>query len=247
MNAFGDFIRERRLQKKLTNRAIAKELGVSPELYSRMERGINPPWADKKKVSKLIETLGLQDSEQDLEIFEGLLEMAYRQPPKTWTPEKLAGNLPAFLPPDFPKAKLKLLEGFIKKDLTTDPKLDRKAKEVAKVKITPKKTVEVEIVRKPNPTGKRKKRKKIDPATLNVVRSRIDQHHAEIARHEEKMLEIQQSIEEALIADSGAKDVSVPPLVWQQAAELLGFKSYRHWRTSVKASATNTQPISRSS
>ena len=62
---FGDFIKARRVDRRITLRAFSEALGYDPANYSRMERGQLMPPSNQEKLGALARELGIpQDSEE---------------------------------------------------------------------------------------------------------------------------------------------------------------------------------------
>lgn len=63
MNTFGNFVREKRLAKKINLRTLAKEIGIVPAYMSDIEKGRRYPPA-KEKIFKIAEVLTLTEEER---------------------------------------------------------------------------------------------------------------------------------------------------------------------------------------
>src|SRR5579859_5467143 len=63
-NIFGEFIKARRIAKRITLRAFSEALGIDPSNYSRIERGLLQPPGSPEKLKPYCRILGIvQDSE----------------------------------------------------------------------------------------------------------------------------------------------------------------------------------------
>jgi transcriptional regulator with XRE-family HTH domain len=56
---FGNFLKERRIAKRLTLRQCCAALGVDPSNWSKMERGVTPPPKDNNLLEKWADYLGV--------------------------------------------------------------------------------------------------------------------------------------------------------------------------------------------
>lgn len=57
---FGEFFKEKRIEKKFTLRAFCKKFGFDPGNVSRMERGLLNPPASREKLEKYASHLGIE-------------------------------------------------------------------------------------------------------------------------------------------------------------------------------------------
>lgn len=61
---FGDFIKEKRKEKRLSLRKMAEQLDISPSYWSDIEKGRrNPPQLDM--IEKIVKVLNLSEDEKD--------------------------------------------------------------------------------------------------------------------------------------------------------------------------------------
>lgn len=56
---FGDYLRERLIEKKMSLRALAKKTGIDPSNLSKIERGVAYPPQKKETLQKLAQSLDL--------------------------------------------------------------------------------------------------------------------------------------------------------------------------------------------
>lgn len=62
---FGEFLRAKRLEKRITLRAFSQSLGYDPANYSRMERGLAPPPASEDRLRAMAERLGIAPNSEE--------------------------------------------------------------------------------------------------------------------------------------------------------------------------------------
>lgn len=58
--SFGDYLRECRLERRLTLREFSRIAGIDPGNYSKMERGLLPPPKGREKLEEYAQHLGLE-------------------------------------------------------------------------------------------------------------------------------------------------------------------------------------------
>lgn len=63
-NEFGEFVKEKRLERKISLRKLAEELGIVAAYMSDIEKGRRYP-PDKDKIYKIAEVLSMNDDERD--------------------------------------------------------------------------------------------------------------------------------------------------------------------------------------
>jgi transcriptional regulator with XRE-family HTH domain len=93
-NNFGEFIKARRLEKRITLRAFSEALGMDPSNYSRIERGLlQPPLPEKlKPYGRLLEIA--PDSEEYREMVRLAALGRGEIPPGILSDEKVLAKLP---------------------------------------------------------------------------------------------------------------------------------------------------------
>ena len=62
---FGDFIKKKRLEKKLSLREFCKLLNEDASNWSKVERGKAAPTKDAKKLEKIAHILGIKKNSED--------------------------------------------------------------------------------------------------------------------------------------------------------------------------------------
>ena len=70
---FGEFIKEKRIEKGVSLREFSKLIEVDPSNWSKVERGLIPPPQDDGTLRKVAEALGIQ---LDSSLWEELKDMA---------------------------------------------------------------------------------------------------------------------------------------------------------------------------
>lgn len=95
---FGEFIKERRRQQKMTLRAFCEQHGYDPGNHSKLETGaLNPP-ADDAKMWELAKALHIREGTDDWAQFQSLAHVARGQIPKALlNDEEVAAKLPILL------------------------------------------------------------------------------------------------------------------------------------------------------
>ena len=66
---FAEFIKNLRIEKRLTLRDFCQQIGFDPSNWSKIERGVNPPPGDVTFLEKLAEFFGLK-GEKKQELFD---------------------------------------------------------------------------------------------------------------------------------------------------------------------------------
>src|SRR2546421_11583336 len=62
---FGDYIKERRIAKRITLRAFSEAIGYDPANYSRMERGLLMPPTSPEKLNAFARELDIRRDSQE--------------------------------------------------------------------------------------------------------------------------------------------------------------------------------------
>ena len=106
VNTFGEFLKEKRIQKGLTLRQCCADLKVDPSNWSKLERGINPAPKDERLVESWSEFFDLDFTEA--ERFRDLAALSRNEIPADMaSDEKVLSMLPVF----FRAARGNKLEG----------------------------------------------------------------------------------------------------------------------------------------
>jgi transcriptional regulator with XRE-family HTH domain len=92
---FGPFIKQLRIEKRLTLRNFCQELGLDPSNWSKVERGINPPPRDSTALQKLADFFDL-DGDERQELFDAAAVARSEIPGDLAAHDLLAAKLPAF-------------------------------------------------------------------------------------------------------------------------------------------------------
>jgi transcriptional regulator with XRE-family HTH domain len=103
-NAFGEMLREKRLEQRRSLREFSMGIGLDPSNYSKIERGVLPPPVDDG-FGKIAEGLGLIPGSQEWERLLFTAEVDRREiPGAVLANEEVAAALPAFFQKlkDFP-------------------------------------------------------------------------------------------------------------------------------------------------
>ncbi len=94
---FGEFCRDKRLDKEMTLREFCREHEFDPAWISRIERGLLTPPKSKRLRSKLAGALGLKESSEDWYEFHDLADLcAGRLPDSVSDNERIVSLLPVF-------------------------------------------------------------------------------------------------------------------------------------------------------
>lgn len=94
-NLFGDFVKSRRMERRLTLRKFCMEVGMDPGNFSKIERGILPPPQDREKLEKWAKVLQLtENSPQMDEFFDFAAISKGRLPDYVMDDQELARALP---------------------------------------------------------------------------------------------------------------------------------------------------------
>ena len=93
---FGEFIKERRIERRITLRAMSDEMGIDPSNYSKIERGrLQPPAPDKLEAYRRLLVIEA-DSDNDKEMVR-LASIGRGQiPPALLSDEQVMAKLPIF-------------------------------------------------------------------------------------------------------------------------------------------------------
>jgi transcriptional regulator with XRE-family HTH domain len=94
--AFGEFLKQRRLERRLTLRAFCEAAGVDPANYSKLERGLLLPPRDAGKLKPYEEALGLTPESPEAREMRRLAALDRGElPPGVLADPDLVGKLPA--------------------------------------------------------------------------------------------------------------------------------------------------------
>ncbi len=93
---FGEFIKERRVQRRVTLRSMSDEIGIDPSNYSKIERGrLQPPSQDK--LDSYCRLLGIEPNSDDDKEMRRLASIGRGQiPPALLSDEAVMAKLPIF-------------------------------------------------------------------------------------------------------------------------------------------------------
>ena len=73
MEAFGGYVKNLRLKKRLTLRDFCRKTEMDPSNWSKVERGLLPPPRSKEILERLARVLGLEDNSEE---FLALIDLA---------------------------------------------------------------------------------------------------------------------------------------------------------------------------
>jgi transcriptional regulator with XRE-family HTH domain len=94
---FGEFCRNKRLERKLTLRRFCEKSGQDPAYISCIERGLKPPPQSESVRAKLATALGLQKNSEDWNLFHDLADLcAGRLPARIYDDKRMVELLPVF-------------------------------------------------------------------------------------------------------------------------------------------------------
>jgi transcriptional regulator with XRE-family HTH domain len=95
---FGEYVRNRRLNRDLTLREFCRQAGEDPSNWSKIERGMLPPPQDAKKLDQIAGVLGIRRGGAE---YRRLLDEAAvsggKIPKDLMANKAIVGLLPAFL------------------------------------------------------------------------------------------------------------------------------------------------------
>jgi transcriptional regulator with XRE-family HTH domain len=96
-NTFGDFIKEKRLEKDMSLRTFCKNIGYDPSNWSKVERGVLPPPLEEEKLMKIAKSLELEKGSNE---WQDLIDKANIEqgiiPPDLLSDEEVLKALPIF-------------------------------------------------------------------------------------------------------------------------------------------------------
>ncbi len=94
---FGEFIKEKRLNKKMSLRQFCRELDEDPSNWSKIERGVISAPQDEQKLTKIAHILEIQkDSDDWFKLFDIAKIDAGRIPDYLMSDREILQALPAF-------------------------------------------------------------------------------------------------------------------------------------------------------
>lgn len=94
---FGEYVKEKRLTKKISLRQFARELGEDPSNWSKIERGTASAPQDETKLAKIAIVLGInKKSEEWNHLFDLAKIDAGRIPDYLMSDKEILKSLPAF-------------------------------------------------------------------------------------------------------------------------------------------------------
>ena len=95
MQAFGEFVKNLRIKKRITLREFCREVNLDASNWSKVERGILPPTKSKNVLHEICKALGLKEkSEEWLTIMD--LAMIAHIPTELLDEKLMVENLPIF-------------------------------------------------------------------------------------------------------------------------------------------------------
>ena len=94
---FGDFIKERRIAKRITLRSFSEAIGYDPANYSRMERSLLQPPTSPEKLAAFARELGIPQNSEDFREMIRLAALGRGEiPPAILSNEAVLAKLPVF-------------------------------------------------------------------------------------------------------------------------------------------------------
>jgi len=117
---FGEFIKQKRLDKNITLRQFCLDNSIDPGNYSKMERGLLAPPSSKDQLEKYATALGLKNGSGDwVELFDRASACRGEIPEEILKDADLVNKLPLFFRTlrgeKVPKEKLKELAEIVRK------------------------------------------------------------------------------------------------------------------------------------
>ncbi len=95
---FGEYVRDRRLERNLTLREFCRMIDEDPSNWSKVERGILPPPQSIEKLNSIARVLRLKKGGEDyLELLDGAAISRGKIPKDLLSDKSVIGLLPAFL------------------------------------------------------------------------------------------------------------------------------------------------------
>lgn len=91
---FGTYTKELRISNRLTLREFAKQLGMDPSNWSKIERGIIPPPANDTLIQRISQILNL--SAEQVQQLDDLATVARGELPRDIDDAELLAKVPAF-------------------------------------------------------------------------------------------------------------------------------------------------------
>jgi transcriptional regulator with XRE-family HTH domain len=92
---FGEFLKRKRLERRMTLRAFCERAGVDPANYSKLERGILSPPQDPKKLVVYERALGIPSKGEESRELRRLAALDRGElPPAVLADKELVGKLP---------------------------------------------------------------------------------------------------------------------------------------------------------
>lgn len=96
LKAFGDFLYNKRIEKRIGLREICRQVKFDPSNWSKIERGRMAPPSDKATLSLWAKTLGLKENSEEFHNFIDYACIAQGIIPETLSDKDLVKLLPAF-------------------------------------------------------------------------------------------------------------------------------------------------------
>jgi len=95
MQSFGEFIKDRRIQKKITLREFCRTTKIDPSNWSKIERGVLPPPKSRMLLQEISHALKIEDQSED---FYALMDLAAISfiPKELCANESVIEKLPVF-------------------------------------------------------------------------------------------------------------------------------------------------------
>ena len=92
---FGEFLKRKRLERRMTLRAFCEGAGVDPANYSKLERGILSPPQDPQKLAVYERALGIPSKGEESRELRRLAALDRGElPPAVLADKELVGKLP---------------------------------------------------------------------------------------------------------------------------------------------------------
>lgn len=92
---FGEFVKSRRMARRITLRAFSERVGYDPANYSRTERDLTPPPASSARLAAFARELGIAEGSDDYREMVRLAALGRGQiPPAALTDEAVLAKLP---------------------------------------------------------------------------------------------------------------------------------------------------------
>ena len=96
LQAFGKFLQEKRIEKRIGLREMCRKTNFDPSNYSKIERGVMAPPSDQKTLAKWTQALGIKNNSQEFHEFVDYALIAQDIIPQVLPEAEMLKLMPAF-------------------------------------------------------------------------------------------------------------------------------------------------------